>query len=261
MITGLQNLGHRTLVTIATLGRSHLFLLRLLAAQAFLFTRPGLLIPQLYSVGVRSLPIIIVSGLFVGMVLGLQGYNTLVYYGAEASLGRAVAKSLLQELGPVVAALLYAGRAGSALTAEIGLMKTTEQLDSMTMMAVDPFPRVLAPRFLAGFIALPLLAAIFSAVGIMGGYFIAVEQLGVDSGAYWSQMQVSVDFYREVIDGVLVKSLVFALVANWIALFEGYDTAPTSEGISRATTNTVVTTSLAVLGLDFILTALLFGED
>jgi phospholipid/cholesterol/gamma-HCH transport system permease protein len=208
---------------------------------------------------VRSLPIILVSGLFVGMVLSLQGYNNLVGFGAEASLGTLVALSLLRELGPVISALLYAGRAGSALTAEIGLMKATEQLASMQMMAVDPFKRVLAPRFLAGFFALPLLAAIFTAIGILGGYFVAVEQLGVDGGAYWSQMQSKVDFYEDVVNGVVIKSVVFSLVANWIALFEGYDTEPTAEGIGRATTRTVVNTSLAVLGLDFVLTALLFG--
>jgi phospholipid/cholesterol/gamma-HCH transport system permease protein len=193
------------------------------------------------------------------MVLSLQGYNNLVGFGAEASLGTLVALSLLRELGPVISALLYAGRAGSALTAEIGLMKATEQLASMQMMAVDPFKRVLAPRFLAGFFALPLLAAIFTAIGILGGYFVAVEQLGVDGGAYWSQMQSKVDFYEDVVNGVVIKSVVFSLVANWIALFEGYDTEPTAEGIGRATTRTVVNTSLAVLGLDFVLTALLFG--
>ena len=259
MITWVQRLGHHTLATFMRLGRGNLFFLNLLKALSFLFTRPGLLIPQLHSVGVRSLPIILVSGLFVGMVLSLQGYNNLVGFGAEASLGTLVALSLLRELGPVISALLYAGRAGSALTAEIGLMKATEQLASMQMMAVDPFKRVLAPRFLAGFFALPLLAAIFTAIGILGGYFVAVQQLGVDGGAYWSQMQSKVDFYEDVVNGVVIKSVVFSLVANWIALFEGYDTEPTAEGIGRATTRTVVNTSLAVLGLDFVLTALLFG--
>lgn len=259
MISWLESLGSYTLAVFARLGRACLFFVQLLSAHVFFFSRPGLLITQLHSVGVRSIPIIAVAGLFVGMVLGLQGYNNLVQFGAEASLGTLVALSLLRELGPVVAALLYAGRAGSALTAEIALLKTTEQLSSMKMMAVDPFKRVLAPRFLAGFLALPLLASIFTAVGILGSYFVAVEQLGVDGGAFWSQMQANVEFQKDVINGVLVKSVVFGVVANLIALFEGYDAEPTSEGIASATTRSVVTTSLAVLGLDFILTATLFG--
>ncbi len=260
MIGALQWLGGYTLERLSRLGRGNLFFLRLLGALSFVFSRPGLIVSQLYSVGVLSLPIIIVSGLFVGMVLGLQGYTNLVRFGAETSLGTLVALSLVRELGPVVAALLYAGRAGSALTAEIGLMKTTEQLASMDMMAVDPFKRVLAPRFLAGVIAMPLLACLFTAVGILGGFLVAVVQLGVDSGSFWSQMQASVELREDVINGVVIKSMVFGLVANWIATFEGYDTIPTSEGIGRATTRTVVNTSLAVLGLDFVLTALMFGE-
>jgi phospholipid/cholesterol/gamma-HCH transport system permease protein len=192
-------------------------------------------------------------------VLGLQGYWTLSKFGAEDSLGVVVALSLVRELGPVVTALLFAGRAGSALTAEIGLMKATEQLSGMEMMAVDPVKRVVAPRFLAGFIAMPLLAAIFSAVGIFGGYFVGVGQLGVDAGAYWSQMQAQVDLHADIYNGV-IKSLVFGFVATWIAVYEGYDATPTSEGVSRATTRTVVHTALAVLGLDFILTALMFGS-
>jgi phospholipid/cholesterol/gamma-HCH transport system permease protein len=259
MTLWLESLGSYTLAVFARLGRACLFFIQLISAHVFLFNRPGLLITQLHSVGVRSIPIIAVAGLFVGMVLGLQGYNNLVQFGAEASLGTLVALSLLRELGPVVAALLYAGRAGSALTAEVALLKTTEQLSSMKMMAVDPFKRVLAPRFLAGFLALPLLASIFTAVGILGSYFVAVEQLGVDGGAFWSQMQANVEFQKDVINGVLIKSLVFAVVANLIALFEGYDAEPTSEGIANATTRSVVTTSLAVLGLDFVLTAILFG--
>ena len=261
MIGWLQGLGRYSLVILTRLGRQGLFLLRLVGALSFLVSRPGLVLLQIHFVGVQSLPIILVAGFFVGMVLGLQGYVNLVKFGAEASLGSLVALSLVRELGPVVAALLYAGRAGSALTAEIGLMKTTEQLASMEMMAVDPFKRVLAPRFLAGFIAMPLLAAIFTAVGILGGYFVAVEQLGTDSGAFWSQMQAAVQFHEDIVNGVLIKSIVFGVVANWIALFEGYDTEPTSEGIGRATTRTVVNTSLAVLALDFVLTALLFGAD
>jgi phospholipid/cholesterol/gamma-HCH transport system permease protein len=214
---------------------------------------------QLYSVGVLTLLIILVSGLFVGMVLGLQGYNTLVDFGAEESLGVMVALSLVRELGPVVAALLFAGRAGSALTAEIGLMKATEQLSGMEMMAVDPVQRVVAPRFLAAFLSLPLLAAICSAVGIYGGYFVGVGLLGVDDGAFWAQMQDTIDLQGDIYNGV-IKSIVFGFVAGWIALFEGYDAVPTAAGVSRATTRTVVHTSLAVLGLDFVLTALMFGD-
>ena len=261
MTAALRQIGRFTLDGIARLGRSSLFLLRLLYALPILFTRFVLVRQQLYAVGVLSLPIIVVAGLFVGMVLGLQGYNTLVDFGAEESLGVAVAKSLVRELGPVVAALLYAGRAGSALTAEIGLMKTTEQLSSMELMAVDPLKRVLVPRFLAGWLALPLLAALFTAIGIWGGYLVGVGLLGVDGGAFWSQMQAAVILGDDVIDGVVIKSVVFGFVVNWIAVFEGYDTVPTSEGVSRATTRTVVNSSLAVLGLDFILTALMFGEN
>jgi phospholipid/cholesterol/gamma-HCH transport system permease protein len=259
MTAGLENLGRLVLDKLALLGRANLFFLRLLSALIFLFKRPGLLIKQLRAVGVRSLPIILVSGLFVGMVLGLQGYANLVDFGATSSLGTVVALSLIRELGPVLTALLYAGRAGSALTAEIGLMKTTEQLASMQMMAVDPFPRVLAPRFLAGFIAVPLLTAIFTAVGILGGYLVSVMQLGVDGGAFWAQMQAKVLLFEDVGNGVLIKSVTFGILANWIALFEGYEAQPTSEGVSLATTRTVVNTSLAVLGWDFLLTALMFG--
>lgn len=252
-------LGHRLLQFFARVGRGAIFILYVLNGLPSLLTRPGLVIQEVYSVGVLSLVIVVVSGLFVGMVLGLQGYNTLVDFGAEQSLGVLVALSLVRELGPVVTALLYAGRAGSALTAEIGLMKATDQLSGMEMMAVDPFKRVVAPRFVAGVISVPLLTAIFSAVGVFGGYFVGVGLLGVDPGAFWSQMQSQVDLYSDIWNGV-VKSLVFGLVASWIAVFEGYDAVPTSEGVSRATTRTVVQTSLAVLGLDFILTALMFGK-
>ncbi|WBA16047.1 lipid asymmetry maintenance ABC transporter permease subunit MlaE [Salinivibrio proteolyticus] len=218
-----------------------------------------LLIKQLYSVGVRSLAIIIVSGLFIGMVLSLQGYLVLSDFGAETSLGQMVALSLLRELGPVVTALLFAGRAGSALTAEIGLMKATEQLSSLEMMAVDPLRRVIAPRFWAGVIAMPLLAVIFMLVGIWGGELVGVDWKGIDHGSFWSVMQASVDLGYDV-GNALIKSVVFAIAVTWIALFNGYDATPTSEGISRATTRTVVHSSLAVLGLDFVLTALMFGN-
>ena len=258
MIDSLQSLGHKALNFFERLGRGHILIVDILLGLASVIRRPVLIIQQLYSVGVLSLIIIVVSGFFVGMVMGLQGYNTLVDFGAEESLGVMVALSLVRELGPVVTALLFAGRAGSALTAEIGLMKATEQLSAMEMMAVDPIRRVLTPRFLAGFISMPLLAAMFSAVGVLGGYFVGVGLLGVDDGAYWSQMQASVDLYDDIYNGV-IKSIVFGFVVTWIAVFEGYDAIPTSEGVSRATTRTVVHSSLAVLGLDFILTALMFG--
>lgn len=259
MLTALQSLGRKALDFFQRLGRGHILLLRILTGSHTLLPRFDLVIKQIFSVGVLSLLIILVSGLFVGMVLGLQGYNTLVDFGAEESLGVVVSLSLVRELGPVVSALLFAGRAGSALTAEIGLMKATEQLSAMEMMAVDPVRRVLAPRFWAGVISMPLLAAIFSAVGVIGGYFVGVGLLGVDDGAYWSQMQANVDFYSDILNGVL-KSFVFGIVVTWIAIFEGNDALPTSEGVSRATTRTVVHSSLAVLGLDFILTALMFGN-
>jgi phospholipid/cholesterol/gamma-HCH transport system permease protein len=258
ILDALQRLGRAGLGYFERLGRGHLFLMYTLAGIPGLLLRPRLVIAQLFSVGVLTLLIILVSGVFVGMVLGLQGYNTLVDFGAEESLGVVVALSLVRELGPVVAALLFAGRAGSALTAEIGLMKATEQLSGMEMMAVDPMKRVVAPRFLAGFLSMPLLAAIFSAVGVYGGYFVGVGLLGVDDGAFWSQMQAKVDLHEDVFNGV-IKSVVFGFVASWIAVFEGYDAVPTSEGVSRATTRTVVHTALAILGLDFVLTALMFG--
>jgi phospholipid/cholesterol/gamma-HCH transport system permease protein len=258
MIDFVAGLGRVGLDFFQRLGRAHILLFNILSGAHTLFLRFGLVIQQVYSVGVLSLLIILVSGLFVGMVLGLQGYNTLVDFGSEESLGVVVALSLVRELGPVVTALLFAGRAGSALTAEIGLMKATEQLSAMEMMAVDPVRRVLAPRFLAGVISMPLLTAIFSAVGILGGYFVGVGLLGVDTGAYWSQMQAKVDLYDDIYNGV-IKSLVFGVVVTWIAVFEGYDAIPTSEGVSRATTRTVVHSALAILGLDFILTALIFG--
>jgi phospholipid/cholesterol/gamma-HCH transport system permease protein len=216
-----------------------------------------LLIRELYFTGVLSLIIILVSGLFVGMVLALQGYNTLQIYGSESALGVLVALSLVRELGPVVAALLFASRAGSAMTAEIGLMKATEQLAAMEMMAVDPISRVVAPRFWAGVISMPLLAALFSAMGIFGGYLVGVVLIGVDEGSFWSQMQAAVDFREDILNGV-IKSCVFGVAITWIALFEGYDALPTAEGVSGATTRTVVTSSLAVLALDFVLTAFMF---
>ncbi len=258
VIEFIRRTGERGLNFSATLGRSGMFLLRAMLGQSLGLNGLRLLCHQIYKVGVLSLIIIIVSGLFIGMVLGLQGYNILIDYGSEQAVGQMIALTLVRELGPVVTALLFAGRAGSALTAEIGLMKATEQLSSMEMMGVDPMRRVIAPRFWAGFITLPILAAIFSAVGVFGGMLVSVDWLGVFEGAFWSNMQSSVDFQEDVLNG-MVKAVVFGLVCSWIAVFQGYDLLPTSEGISIATTKTVVYSSLAVLGLDFILTAVMFG--
>jgi len=216
-----------------------------------------LTIREIYFTGVLSLIIILVSGLFVGMVLALQGYDTLVRFGSSEVLGVLVSLSLVRELGPVVAGLLFASRAGSAITAEIGLMKATEQLAAMEMMAIDPIARVVAPRFWAGVISMPLLAALFSAMGVFGGYLVGVQLIGVDEGSFWSQMQAAVDFREDVLNGV-IKSLVFGVAVAWIAVYEGYDAPPTAEGVSGATTRTVVTSSLAILALDVVLTALMF---
>jgi phospholipid/cholesterol/gamma-HCH transport system permease protein len=221
------------------------------------FKRFGLVRDQVHFLGNHSLAIIMVSGLFVGFVLGLQGYHILVDYGSTEALGQMVALSLVRELGPVVAALLFAGRAGTSLTAEIGLMKAGEQLSAMEMMAVDPIRRILAPRFWGGVIAMPLLAAVFSAVGVMGGWLVGVVMIGVDPGAFWSQMQGGVDVWKDVGNGV-VKSIVFGFTVSFVALLQGYEAQATPEGVSSATTRTVVMASLAVLGLDFILTAMMF---
>jgi phospholipid/cholesterol/gamma-HCH transport system permease protein len=258
-MNAIRILGAGFISGIERLGRGAMFFYEIVASSGPLFRRFFLIVQQIYAVGVLTLLIILVSGLFVGMVLALQGYNTLVRFGAEESLGLLVALSLVRELGPVVTALLFAGRAGSALTAEIGLMKATEQLAGMEMMAVNPVTRVIAPRFIAGVIAMPLLAALFSAVGVLGGHIVGVGLLGVDAGAFWSQMQAGVDFNDDVVNGV-IKSAVFGVVCTGIAVFEGYDAAPTSEGVASATNRTVVYSSLAVLGLDFVLTALMIGE-
>ena len=259
LLRALASLGRRGIATCSSFGRAGLMLFHALVGVPRFRRHAPLLIKQLYSVGVLSLLIIVVSGLFIGMVLGLQGYLILKTYSAETSLGMMVALSLLRELGPVVTALLFAGRAGSALTAEIGLMKATEQLSSMEMMAVDPLRRIVSPRFWAGFISMPLLALIFVAVGILGGALVGVSWKGIDPGFFWSAMQNAVDLREDIINCV-IKSAVFAITVTWIALFNGYDAIPTSEGISRATTRTVVHASLAVLGLDFVLTALMFGN-
>lgn len=253
----IARLGRYTLDGIARTGFAARFFLATLLHSGTAFRRFGLTIREIYFAGVLSLIIILVSGLFVGMVLGLQGYETLQTYGSESALGVLVALSLVRELGPVVAGLLFASRAGSAITAEIGLMKATEQLSAMEMMAVDPIARVVAPRFWAGVISMPLLAAMFSAIGIFGGYLVGVVLIGVDEGSFWSQMQSNVDFHEDIINGV-IKSVVFGVAVTAIALFEGYDAPPTAEGVSGATTRTVVTSSLAILGLDFILTAFMF---
>ncbi len=253
-----SDIGFSVRSKLADLGWGAQLFVRLLAQAGASARRFGLVRDQIHFLGNYSLAIIAVSGLFVGFVLGLQGYYTLQRYGSADALGLLVALSLVRELGPVVAALLFAGRAGTSLTAEIGLMKAGEQLSAMEMMAVDPVQRILAPRFWAGVITMPLLAAVFSAVGVTGGYVVGVVMLGVDSGAFWGQMQSGVDVWRDVGNGV-VKSLVFGVTVTFVALLQGYEAQPTPEGVSRATTRTVVMASLAVLGLDFVLTAMMFS--
>ena len=258
MLDAIARIGHRGINTIQLLGASGQFLVRVLIRKPDFRRLWPALIAQLHFIGVLSCLIIIVSGLFIGMVVGLQGYNTLEKFGASSQLGQLLALSICRELGPVISALLFAGRAGSALTAEIGLMKATEQLASMDMMGVDPLGRIIYPRFLAGIIALPMLSLIFAAVAIYGGYFIGVQWLGLDAGSFWSNMQAAVDFRLDVFSGI-IKSVVFAFVIIWIAVFQGFACVPTAEGISQATTRTVVYSSLAVLGFDFLLTAMMIG--
>jgi phospholipid/cholesterol/gamma-HCH transport system permease protein len=253
----LRLIGSRVNNGVWRLGFAARFLVMTLAYSGMAFRRFSLTIRQIYFTGVLSLIIILVSGLFVGMVLGLQGYDTLQRYGSSEALGILVALSLTRELGPVVSGLLFASRAGSAITAEIGLMKATEQLTAMEMMAVNPIARVVAPRFWAGVISMPILAAMFSAMGIFGGYLVGVVLIGVDEGSFWSQMQASVDFRQDILNGV-IKSFVFGVAVTLISVFEGYDAVATAEGVSGATTRTVVISSLAILGLDFILTAFMF---
>lgn len=253
-----QKLGRTGLHFIGNIGRATLILVHALIGKPDGLRGFNRLIQQLYFVGVLSLLIIVLSGLFIGMVLALQGYNILSKFGAEHALGQLVALSLVRELGPVIGALLFAGRAGSALTAEIGLMKTTEQLSSMEMMGIDPLRRIIAPRFWAGQISMPILALIFNCVAILGGYTVGVKWLGVDVGAFWANMQSAVNFNDDIVNGI-IKSAVFGTVITWIAVFQGIDCLPTSEGIGRATTRTVVYSSLAILSLDFFLTAVMFG--
>ncbi len=255
----IAGLGQGGLNTLSALGRAAIFLWGSLVGVPRPTSGVPLLIAQIHRVGVLSLAIVVVSGLFIGMVLALQGYTILSDYGSESAIGQMISLTLLRELGPVVTALLFAGRAGSALTAEIGLMKATEQLSSMEMMGVDPLRRIMAPRLWAGFISMPILALIFSVVGIWGGMLVGVQWLGVFEGSFWSNMQSSVGFADDVMNGV-IKSLVFGFVCSWIAVYQGYDCVPTSAGISSATTKTVVYSSLAVLGLDFVLTAVMFGS-
>ena len=250
----ISRIGTKVINAVRRTGAAGFFMARILFYSGPSFGRPHLIIREVFFAGVLSLIIIMVSGLFVGMVLGLQGYETLQKYGSEENLGVLVALSLVRELGPVVSALLFASRAGSAITAEIGLMKATEQISAMEMMAVNPVARVVAPRFWGGVISMPLLAALFSAMGVFGAYVVGVRLIGVDDGAFWSQMQSAVDFRFDVVNGV-IKSVVFGIAISAIATFEGFDAPPTAEGVSRATTRTVVHSSLLVLALDLVLTA------
>jgi phospholipid/cholesterol/gamma-HCH transport system permease protein len=253
----LRHIGHLVVNGVWKLGAAARFSGLVFARSGESIRRPQLTLNEIYFTGTLSLIIIIVSGMFVGLVLGLQGYETLKRYGSSEALGTLVALALVRELGPVVSALLFASRAGSAITARVGIMKATEQLSAMDMMAVDPFGRVLSPTFWGGVISMPLLAAIFSAMGIFGGYLIGVVIIGVDAGAFWSQMQANVDVREDILNGV-IKSVVFGVAVTLIALFEGYDAPPTAEGVSFAVTRTVVTSALAILALDFILTSFMF---
>jgi len=257
VLDSLRYMGRWVIDALWKLGFASRFLLAIVMHSGQLILRPQLLIREMYFAGVLSLIIIIVSGVFVGMVLGLQGYNTLVRFGSADALGILVALSLLRELGPVLAALLFASRSGSAMTAEIGLMRATEQLDAMAVMAVNPIARVIAPRFWAGVLSLPVLTALFNVMGIFGGYFVGVVLIGIDEGAYWAQMQNAVDFHDDVLNG-LIKSVFFGVAVSLIAVFEGYDAEATAAGVSSATTRTVVTSALVILSMDFVLTAFMF---
>lgn len=253
----LRQLGAMTIDGVWRLGFAARFFLMVLVYSGQSVRRLNLTLREIYFSGVLSLLIILVSGLFVGLVLGLQGYETLQRFGSSDALGVLVALSLTRELGPVVAGLLFASRAGSAVTAEIGLMKATEQLKAMDMMAVNPIARVVAPRFWGGVISMPLLAAMFSAMGVFGGWLIGVVFIGVDDGAFWSQMQAAVDIRYDIVNGV-IKSFVFGVAVSLIAVLEGYDCTPTAEGVSRAITRTVVSSALVILALDFVLTSFMF---
>ncbi|MGB3067495.1 MAG: lipid asymmetry maintenance ABC transporter permease subunit MlaE [Ottowia sp.] len=243
---------------LSDMGYATRFFWRLVKLAGPTFRRFSLVRDQIHFLGNYSLAIIAISGMFVGFVLALQGYNILQRYGSAEAVGMMVALSLLRELGPVVTALLFAGRAGTSLTAEIGLMKSGEQFSAMEMMAVDPIRRIVAPRFWAGVIVMPLLTAVFNAVGVLGGWLVSVPLIGVDPGAFWSQMQGGVDVWADLGNGVL-KSVVFGVTVTFVALLQGYRAKPTAEGVARATTRTVVMASLMVLGLDFLLTAMMFS--
>lgn len=258
MIRAIRTLGHKSIQLVRQAGMAGIFLFRTVIRNPRILKLFPLLVEQLYFIGVLSLIIIVVSGVFIGMVIGLQGYNTLNKFGATVQLGQLLALTITRELGPVMTALLFAGRAGSALTAEIGLMKATEQLSSMEMMGVDPLWRVIAPRFWGGVISMPVLDVIFSIVAVWGGYWVGVEWLGIDGGSFWSNMQSSVDFHMDVMSGI-IKSMVFGVVVTWISVYQGIAAVPTASGVSRATTRTVVYSSLAILGLDFVLTAMMIG--
>lgn len=260
LLNMLAGLGVRAIKVLESLGVFTRLLWAVLVRSLSIWKRPRLIAAQVHFLGNHSLAIILVAGLFVGLVLGLQGYYTLRRYGSEQALGLLVALSLVRELGPVISALLFAGRAGTSLTAEIGLMKAGEQLSALETMAVDPIERVLGPRFFGGLIVVPLLAALFSAVGVLGGWLVGVGLIGVDAGAFWSQMSDGVDFWDDIVNGV-IKSVVFGAAVTQVALMQGYESKPTPEGVARATTLTVVVGSLAVLGLDFVLTALMFGDN
>ena len=255
----IQNIGSKTLTFIQILGANNLFLLKILSLLPQNILRPRLMIRQMYFSGVLSILIIAVSGLFVGMVLGLQGYTQLAKFKAADVLGFMVAAALLRELGPVLAAILFASSSGGAMTSEIGLMKTTEQLEAMNVMAINPVARVVAPRFWAGVLSMPLLASIFNVAGIWGGYLVGVQWLGLDSGVFWSHMQNSMTFSYDVLNG-LIKSMIFGTAVSLIAVYQGFHCRPTAEGILRASTRTVVSSALTVLALDFILTAFMFAE-
>lgn len=260
MTVGVAALGRATLEVLRALGHHALFLRELVRTLPATLRRPFFIVAQVHALGNLSLLVILSSGLAVGFVLALQTYYALATYGAADSLGLVVNLSLVRELGPVVAALLFAGRAGTSLTAEIGLMKAGEQLAAMELMAVDPKTRVLAPRFLGGMIAMPVLAVLFSAVGILGAYVVAVMLIGLDAGNFWSIMQSGVDVWRDVGNGI-VKSVVFGAICSFVAVYQGFEAQPTPEGVARATTRTVVISSLAVLAMDFVLTALMFSRS
>ena len=253
----LRRVGRATQNSVSRLGFAARFFALVLYHSPAAFKRIGLTMREIYFSGVLSLVIIMVSGMFIGMVLGLQGYDALNKYGAGDSLGIFVGLSLVRELGPVVAGLLFASRAGSAVTAEIGLMKTTEQIDAMEMMAVDPLARIVAPRFWGGVVSMPLLAALFSVAGVFGAYVVGVRLIGVDNGTFWGNMRAGIDFWPDITNGI-IKSVVFGIAVSLIAVFEGYVATPTAEGVSTATTRTVVGASLAILALDFILTVFMF---